>query len=348
MEKHFLASANSCNGFLNFFDNINSNKNGFTYILKGGPGTGKSTIMKTIANSYKNRGSDKWVMLEPGTGLYFTLVDERPFFSTIIPAIIDFGDYRIMEKEKDGQDLSSLLIQKLPIEDGELVFEPEEMEEVHRGAVNMLSNNKYTDVLTTAAEVKLENMESNRSVVTNNLEKIEKSIYSEAGVSKQLFAAEGNVALEKSLTNDMTLMMILMEKIANWVEYLVMSKFSDNNISFRVAAMPISHYNETAFRKDTLSLAQSGYSFLVPMMTLDLDQNDLIDLKNLEINALKLNQIMIPLASSFTTSSGDPNQKVPDEKGGKITGPNKDPNEVNKKPDGEKSDKTIRNLESQS
>lgn len=289
-------------------------------------------------NSYKNRGADKWVMIEPGNGLYFTLVDERPFFSSILPAIIDFKDYRVLEKEKDSQDLSSLLVQKLPIEDGELVFEPEEMEEVHRGAVNMLSNNKHTDVLTTAAEVKLENMESNRSVVTNNLEKIEKSIYSEAGVSKQIFSAEGNTALEKSIMNDMSLMLILMEKIANWVEYLIMNKFGDNQISFRVAALPISHYNESAMRQDALSLAQSGYSFLVPMMTFDLEQSDLVDLKNLEINALKLNQIMIPLASSFTTSSGDP----------ALADPKHDPKRVNEKPDDQKSEKTMENLESQS
>lgn len=58
MEKHFLASANSCQGFINFFNNINPSKNAFTYILKGGPGTGKSTIMKTIASNYKKRGYD--------------------------------------------------------------------------------------------------------------------------------------------------------------------------------------------------------------------------------------------------------------------------------------------------
>ena len=58
MDKHFLASANSCKGFINFFDNINPNKNGFTYILKGGPGTGKSTIMKNFAKTYQDKGYD--------------------------------------------------------------------------------------------------------------------------------------------------------------------------------------------------------------------------------------------------------------------------------------------------
>ena len=315
-----------------YFDSIRD-KSMRTEALKGFP-----KEIRSGYNAYKNRNTDKWVMIEPGYGLYFTLVDERPFFSSVIPAIVDFNDYRVLEKEKDSQDLKSLLIQRFPIQDGELVFEPEEVEEFHRGAVGMLGNNKNTDVLTTFAEIKLEDMESNRSVVTNNLEKIEKSIYSEAGVSKGLFAAEGNTALEKSITNDMSLMMILAEKIANWVKFLIESKFSDNQISFRMAALPISQYNESTVRQDSLSLAQSGYSFLIPMLTLDLEQSDLVDLKNLEINALQLNKVMIPLASSFTTSSGDPANADPE----------KDPKKVNELPDDKKSEKTIENLESQS
>lgn len=58
MEKHYLASANTCNGFKNCFEYINNTKKSFTYILKGGPGTGKSTIMKNFANKYKDLGYD--------------------------------------------------------------------------------------------------------------------------------------------------------------------------------------------------------------------------------------------------------------------------------------------------
>ena len=315
---------------VSYFDTIRD-KNDRQECLKAFP-----KEIRSGYNAYKNRGESKWVMIDPGFGLYFTLVDERPFFSSILPAIIDFNDYRVIEKEKDKQDLKALLVQKLPIEDGELVFEPEEAEEIHRGSVNMLKNNQYMDVLTTYADVKLENMETNRSVVTNNLQKIEGSIYSEAGVSKELFAAEGNTALTRSIINDMSLMLILAEKIANWAQYLVKLNFSDNNIDFKFSVLPISHYNEADMRKDALSLAQSGYSFLIPMMTFDLDQSDLVDLKNLEVNALELNKIMIPLASSFTTSSGNPQD------------PEKDPKTANQIPDDKKSDKTIQNINAES
>ena len=53
---NFLASANTCDGFKNHFDSIFPNENSFTYILKGGPGTGKSTFMKKLANIYEEKG----------------------------------------------------------------------------------------------------------------------------------------------------------------------------------------------------------------------------------------------------------------------------------------------------
>ena len=285
-------------------------------------------------NRFKNHNGDVWVIIDPDKGLHFNIVDERPLFSSILPAIIDFNEYREIEKTKDKQELKSLLVQKLPIEDGELVFDPDEAEEIHRGSVEMLKNNVYMDVLTTFAEVKLENMETNRSVVTNNLDKISESIYSEAGVSKELFAAEGNTALASSIKNDMSLMMIFAHKMANWLQFIIKKRFANSDMTFRVAALPISYYNETEMRQDALSLAQSGYSFLIPMLTFDLEQSDLVDLKNLEINALELNKIMIPLASSFTTSSGNPNLE--------------DPKKVNEKPDDKKSDQTVKNINAES
>lgn len=285
-------------------------------------------------NRYKNRAGEPWIVINPDNGIHFNIVDERPFFSNVLPAIIDFNEYREIEKAKDKQDLKALLVQKLPIDDGELVFDPEEAEEIHRGSVEMLKNNVYMDVLTTFADVKLEDMETSRSVVTNNLDKISNSIYTEAGVSKELFAAEGNTALISSIKNDMALMMIFAHKMANWVQFLLNKKFGNNHMVFRVAALPISYYNETEMRQDALSLAQSGYSFLIPMLTFDLEQNDLVDLKNLEINALELNKIMIPLASSFTTSSGNPNEE--------------DPKKVNEKPDDQKADQTVENINAES
>ncbi len=55
--KHYFACGNTAKGFQNFFEsNLSDLKK--VYILKGGPGTGKSTLMKRIGTQYRNKGYD--------------------------------------------------------------------------------------------------------------------------------------------------------------------------------------------------------------------------------------------------------------------------------------------------
>lgn len=57
MIRKFFTCANTCKGFVNYFD---SNLAGLDkiYILKGGPGTGKSTLMKKVGACFAERGTD--------------------------------------------------------------------------------------------------------------------------------------------------------------------------------------------------------------------------------------------------------------------------------------------------
>lgn len=54
--KYFLA-ANSCEGFVSYFENVYNAKDGWqVFIIKGGPGTGKSSFMRAVANLGQERG----------------------------------------------------------------------------------------------------------------------------------------------------------------------------------------------------------------------------------------------------------------------------------------------------
>ena len=52
--RKYFACANSCKGFINFFPSILNEMNKI-YILKGGPGTGKSTLMKKIGEYFLSK-----------------------------------------------------------------------------------------------------------------------------------------------------------------------------------------------------------------------------------------------------------------------------------------------------
>ena len=173
---------------------------------------------------------------------------------------------------------------------------------MHAGAVGMMKGNKNISVLTTYADVDAVVSKTSSEASTNALEKSLQNVYSKANASQQIFAPTGTQALSTSITNDMSLMMVLAHKYSRFLTFIINFLFSNTNINFKYEILPVSWYNVSDYIKDTLKLAQSGYSFLLPAIAAGVSQRDLINLKNLENDALKLEEILIPLASSYTQS----------------------------------------------
>ena len=66
--RHYFAAANTADGFVSFFDSVFNNRNiSKVYILKGGPGVGKSTIMKKAAIIAEKGGSRRRVITVQAT-----------------------------------------------------------------------------------------------------------------------------------------------------------------------------------------------------------------------------------------------------------------------------------------
>ena len=169
----------------------------------------------------------------------------------------------------------------------------------------MMRGNKNISVLTTYADVDAIVSKASSEATTNSLEKSLQNVYSNAGASQQLFAPTGSQALPTSITNDMALMMILANKYSHFLSYIINSLFANSNINFKYTILPISWYNVTQYITDTFKLAQSGYSILLPAIAADLSQKDLINLKELENDALKLTEILKPLSSAYTQGTGE-------------------------------------------
>lgn len=92
----------------------------------------------------------------------------------------------------------------MPIDkNGDLVFDVDEAQQLHNNAVSMLSKAIGIDVLTTFADVEVADMADNKTATTKDeLEKVERAVFNEAGVSQMQFNTDGNIALEKSILND--------------------------------------------------------------------------------------------------------------------------------------------------
>ena len=254
----------------------------------------------------KGQVSSMWVKIPTDIGFCFPFSDDgRPLFLDLIPAVMDYDEAVDINRERDLEEIRKIIVQKIPhLADGTLLFEPDEALEMHAGAVGMMKGNKNISVLTTYADVDAVVSKTSSEASTNALEKSLQNVYSRASVSGQLFAPTGSQALNTSITNDMALMMILANKYSHFVTYIINYLFANSNVNFKYSILPVSWYNVTQYITDTMKLAQSGYSFILPAVAAGLSQKDLINIKDLENNVLKLSTKLIPLESSYTQSSG--------------------------------------------
>lgn len=271
-----------------------------------------SAFPKIVSNYYRAYRNGKikgtatsWMKIPTNMGVYFT-IGERPPFLNVIPASIRYDKALDRKEDLELEEIKKIIVQKIPhLQDGTLLFEPDEAEVIHQGTVGMMKGNKNVSVLTTYADV--DSIVSKTSADNDNssIELMAQNIYANAGVSSQIFAPLGVQAIMLSIINDTAFMMILGNKYARFVSKIINNLFGNANISFRYTIFPITLYNRSDFITDTLKLAQSGYSYLIPAIAAGVSQREIVNLKDLENDVLDLRDKFIPLQTSYTESSGE-------------------------------------------
>ena len=280
-----------------------------------------STYPSVISSYYKKymkgKVSTPWIKLDANVGICFCFFDDhRPLFLDAIPATMQYDDAVDTERERELEEIRKIIVQKIPHNNENiLLFEPDEAEEMHRGAVNMLKGNPNLSVLTTYADVDAIISKTSADNVSTSLEKMLQNVYAEAGVSSQVFAPVGSQSLMLAIKKDISIMMILANKYARFFSFIINTLFANSNICFKYKILPVSIFNQSDMISDALKLAQSGYSYLYVSAVAGLDQNELVNLKSLENDLLNLQEVLIPLSSSYTESSnkvGAPEKKLED------------------------------------
>ena len=269
-----------------------------------------STYPEEVVRAYRkwNRGkrASSWVNIPAEVGICFPMLDGRPFFVNVIPATMQYDAAVETEREKDQEEIRKIIVQKIPhLTDGRLLFEPEEVVEIHKGTVGMVRNNKNTSVLTTYGEVDAIVSRATSENGANSLEKMQQNIYSQAGTSSEIFASTGGNTLETALNNDTAIMMYLANKFARFVTNLINFRYSNANVTFRYMILPITYHNEREYIDNSYKLATAGYSLLVPALAQGFSQKDFLSIKDLENDVLKLTDKLIPPQTAFTQTEGE-------------------------------------------
>ena len=185
---------------------------------------------------------------------------------------------------------------------GDLIFDVDEARDIHNNAVEMLRRAIGVDVLTTFADVQVEDMaDKNTTTTRDDLEKVERSLYNALGVSRNLFNTDGNLSLEKSILDDESTMRALLLQFNIFYDK-VASKLSKNKnkYTYHLYFLETTQYNYKELSKQYKEMVQIGYSKMLPQIALGHSQSSILYAATFENEVLKLNEIMIPPLMSST------------------------------------------------
>jgi hypothetical protein len=228
----------------------------------------------------------------------------------------------------------------------------------------MLSRAIGIDVLTTLADVSVEDMVDNQSTAqTDDLKRVERQLFNEAGVSQMQFNTDGNIALEKSILNDEATMYNLILQFERFLNDLL-DPFNTNRKKFEYKAkiLTTTIYNFKEMSKLYKEQMQIGFSKMLPQIALGQSQSSILANAVFENDILDLVNVFIPPLMSSTMNenilnrvkgdqAGNANGQNPQQKTAKVPAELKGDQKQAGRPEKEndqKSEKTIQNRESMS
>ena len=291
-----------------------------------------------------------WYLLDPRSTIKFSIQEgDYPPFMAVIPYLIDLDAAQDLDRKKMAQKLLKIIIQKMPIDkNGDLVFDIDQAQALHNNAVKMLSKAIGIDVLTTFADVDVADMsdKGNQSNI-DQLTKVERTVYNEAGVSQEQFNSDSNTALNNSILNDEASMYNLLLQFESFLN-LLLEPFnkSPKRCYYKAQLLNTTIYNYKQVSKLYKEQMQVGLSKMLPQVALGQTQSSILATAYFENDILDLVRVFIPpLMSSTMNAEALTARKTVSGKdatdtnsSGEVGRPEKD--------DTEKSEKTLQNRES--
>ena len=301
------------------------------------------------------RKIDPWVMIPAAAGgACFTFIDDQaPLLIASIPQLKKLEDAVGREEKRDENELYKLLIQKMPIDSkGELVFQLDEVAEIHASVASMLGDIDTVDVLTTFGDTNLESLQENSAATQSNdrIKKYRDNAYDFLGRSSLLFNADGSSALAYTIKKDEALMISYLNQYETWIKFHLNDRFSRTGLSFDFEILPTTVFNRQDIQQNYFRAAQYGYSKMFAGVVMGIKQRDQISLMDFENDFLKMSEKMIPLQSSYTTPGGEVANEEKNNSSGQKTSITKKSDDLNNKggrpelPDEQKSEKTQANI----
>ena len=201
----------------------------------------------------------------------------------------------------------------------------------------MLSRSIGVDILTTFADVDVADMsDKSNSSQTDDIQRVERAVYNDFGVSQMNFNSSSNTALNNSILNDESSLASLIRQFESFLNFLL-KPYNKNpkKCLFKAQVLFTTIYNYKDLAKIYKEQTQLGYSKMLPQIALGQSQSSILANAYFENDILNLVTKFIPPLSSHTMNSTDLLEQEENKESGRP-----------ELEDNEKSEKTLANRES--
>lgn len=267
--------------------------------------------------------NDPWIAITPDDGgMAFIFGDGTPLFISSIPDIYTMNEAVDREAKRDEDELHKLLIHQMPVDkNGELVFDLNEVADIHASIAEMLKDMDTVNVMTTFGDAKLENLQDSTAATqsASRIEKYYKNSYDNMGVSSLLFNATGSGSIPYALKKDEGILFSIAALYDAWLKNQLNKRFGNKTLRFDFTTLPITVFNRAEEQTMYFKAAQYGMPKYYAAVASGIKQTNLMSLAHFENSLLNITEALVPLQSSYT-SSGKTGTKNGNESGSNSEG----------------------------
>lgn len=283
-----------------YFQNLGLQGDDLTNYLKNFP----KEFQKKYNVYLKDVSNNRWQQLDPhfSSGLMLNEIG-MPTYLYLYGGILDYEQYEDNELQRNENLLKYIVVHTMPHYEDKLLFEVDEVKEIHRSLKKIVDTGDRTRLITTYGDVHLEKVAENDRSENETLAKAYRSIFYNAGFNASLFTSESVEALKKAVIRDKSMVWRHVQSLINFYSIAINNWFDFKDYQADIDILPISPYtysDDIRIYKDNATLGVGKLDYLIAA---GIKQKNIQDQLYLE-DFLKLEDIK-PMQTSYTQTADD-------------------------------------------
>lgn len=139
-----------------------------------------------------------------------------PTLFYVYGGILNYEQYQENELQRNENLLKYIVVQTMPIYQDRLIFENDEVKELHQSMKKVIDRGEQARLLTTYGDVKVERIAEDESAQDEVLEKALQSLYDNGGINPTLFIGDSEDALKDALIRDQGMVWRYIQQMLNF------------------------------------------------------------------------------------------------------------------------------------